>query len=140
MSSNFASRFELGRERILNFITCQALKSSERLNKLPAKKFMKLTNPSSMKFTDAGILQNSMRKLNVSETNLDCRDVPHNISKKYSSHIYEEINLFKRQINDNKLHTYSKIYDSFCLQSYLSFELPKSLTEEFTEVRIRVHD
>ena len=70
-SSNFASRLELGRERRLNFITCQALKFSERLNKLPAKKFMKLTNPS-MKVTEAGILQNSMHKLNVNETNLDC--------------------------------------------------------------------
>ena len=65
-----------------------------------------------------------MHNLNVSETNFDCRDVSHNISKKYCSDIYEEINLFKCQINDNKLHTYSKLYDSFCLQPYLSFGLP----------------
>ena len=49
-------------------------------------------------------------------------------------------NLFKRQINDNKLHSYSKIYDSFCLQSYLSFGLPKSLTKELTKIRISAHD
>ena len=39
MSSNFASRLELGREWILNFIICQTLKFSERLNKLPATHF-----------------------------------------------------------------------------------------------------
>ena len=55
-SSNFASGLELGRERILKFITCQALKFSERLNKLPATHFMKLTNPSIIKVTEAGIL------------------------------------------------------------------------------------
>ena len=43
-----------------------------------------------------------MHNLNVSETNFNCRDVSHNISKKCCSDIYEEINLFTRQINDNK--------------------------------------
>ena len=83
-----------------------------------------------MKVTEAGIL---LRNLNVNTTNLDCRNASHNISKKYCSDIPEEINLFKRQISDNKLHTYSKIYDSFCLQPYLSFGLPKSLTKELTK-------
>ena len=76
-----------------------------------------------------------MHNLNVSVTNLDCGDVSHNISKKYC------------QINDNKLLTYSKIYDSFRLQSYLSFGLPKSLTKEITKKkkkkkknRISAHD
>ena len=81
-----------------------------------------------------------MHNLNVSETNFDCREVPHNISKKYCSDTYEEINLFKGQINDNKLHTHSKIYDSFCLQPYLPFGLPKSLTKELTKIRISAHD
>ena len=73
-----------------------------------------------MKDTEAGSLlsKNFMHKLNVSETNLDCRDVSHNNFKKYCSNIYEERNLFKRLINENKLHKYSKIYDNFCLQSY----------------------
>ena len=48
--------------------------------------------------------------------------------------------LFKRQINDDKLHTYSKINDSFCLQSYSSFGLPKSLTKELTKIRISAND
>ena len=81
-----------------------------------------------------------MHNLNVSEKNFVCRDVSHNISKKYCSGIHEEINLFKRQINANILHTYSKIYDSFCLQPYLSFGLPKSLSKELTKNRISAHD
>ena len=56
------------------------------------------------------------------------------------SDIYEEINLFKRQINDKKLHTYSKIFASFCLQSCLSFGLRKSLTKELTKIKINAHD
>ena len=40
-SSNFASRLELGRERILNFITSLALKFNERLSELPADCFLK---------------------------------------------------------------------------------------------------
>ena len=54
---------------------------------------MKLTNPSIMKVTEAGILlfKNAMHKLNLSETNLDCRDVSLKISKKYCSDIYEDI-------------------------------------------------
>ena len=79
-----------------------------------------------------------MHKLNVSENKLDCRDVSHKISKKYYSDIYE--NLFKCQINDYKLHTYSKIYDSVCLQSYLPFGLPKLLTKELIRIRISTHD
>ena len=67
-------------------------------------------------------------------------DVSHNVSKKYCSDIYEDVNLFKRQINDNKLYTYSKIYDSFCLQSYSSFGFTKSLTKELTKIRISAHD
>ena len=39
-----------------------------------------------------------------------------------------KIYLFKRQIHDNKLYILSKIYDSFCLQSFLSFGLSKSST------------
>ena len=81
-----------------------------------------------------------MHKLNVSENNLARRDVLHNISKKYCSDIYEKIILFKRRINDNKLHTYSKIFDIFCLQSYLSFGLLISLTKELTKNRISAHD
>ena len=42
---------------------------------------------------------NAMLKLNVSENNLDFRDVSQKISKKCCSDIYEDINLFKRQIN-----------------------------------------
>ena len=58
-SSNFASSLELGREKILNFITCQALKFSERLNKLPATRFLKEVyeaDKSLQKVTEAGIL------------------------------------------------------------------------------------
>ena len=101
-SLNFSSRLELGRERILNFITCQALKFSERLNKLPATHFLKevCEVDKSLPHDDYRswyyFIQNSMHNLNVSETNLDCRDVSHNISKKYCSDIYEEINLFRR--------------------------------------------
>ena len=83
MSSNFASRIELGRERILNFITCQALKFSEHLNKLPATHFLKEVYEVNKSLHHEGyrgwysIIQNSMHNLNVSETNLDCRWMYH---------------------------------------------------------------
>ena len=50
--------------------------------------------------------------------------------------MHEDKKLFKRQISDNKLHTFSKIYDSFCLQSYLSFGLLKSLRKEPTKIEL----
>ena len=102
---------------------------------------MKLTNLSNMKVTEAGILLSKILYINKMSVRLIwIVGMYHNISKKYCSDIYEEINLFKRQINDNKLHTYSKIYGCFCLQSYLSFGLPKSLTKELTKIRISAHD
>ena len=98
-SSNFSSRLELGTERILNFITCQALKFSKRLNKLPATHFLKevCEVDKSLHHEDYKswyyFIQYSMHNLNVSETNLDCRDVSHNISKKYCSDIYKKKNI-----------------------------------------------
>ena len=44
--------------------------------------------------------------MNVKETSLDCQDISYNISKKYHSDIYEDINLFKSQLNDDKLRTF----------------------------------
>ena len=53
---------------------------------------MKLTKSSIIKVTEAGIfISNSMHKPNVSETNLDCCDLSHKISKKYRSDICEDI-------------------------------------------------
>ena len=98
----------------INFITCQALKFSERLNKLPATHFLKEVYEVDKSLHHEryrswySFIQHSMHSLNVSENNFDCGNVSHNISKKYRSDIYEDINLFKREINDNELHTYSK--------------------------------
>ena len=60
-------------------------------------------------------------------------------SKKYCSDIYEDIDLFKHQINDNKLHTYSKIDDSFCLQSYLSRRTTKPTTTTMPPAKTQVN-
>ena len=77
-SSNFASRLELGRERILHFISCQALKFIEHLNKLPATHFLKEVYEVDKSLHHEGyrcwysFIPNSMHNLNVSETNFDC--------------------------------------------------------------------
>ena len=40
----------------------------------------------------------------------------------------------------NKLYTFSKIYNNFTCQTYLSFGLSKALTKELSKLRISPHD
>ena len=42
--------------------------------------------------------------------------------------------------HDNNLSTFSYLYNEFCLQTYLSFGLPKRITKELTKIRISSHD
>lgn len=53
----------------------------------------------------------------------------------------EEVSAQLRSFNDaNKLYTFSKIYNHFTCQTYLSFGLSKALTKELSKLRISVHD
>ena len=62
------------------------------------------------------------------------------ILSKYCSDIQEDLNLFKHPINENNLHTFSKVYDIFCLHLYFFFRFQKMLTTERTKIRNRAQD
>ena len=75
-SSNFASRLELGRERILNFITSLALKFNERLSELPADRFPKeVYNVDQVLFEEGykswfSFINQSVNKLSISSDSM----------------------------------------------------------------------
>ena len=62
------------------------------------------------------------------------------ISTKYKCDLNTELSSLRRQIQDNKLYTFSNIYSNFTLQDYLSFGLPKDKTRELAKLRISAHD
>ena len=63
------------KKKTLDFIACQALKFSERLNKLPATHFPKEVYEIDKSLRHEGYRGWYCFIANVSETNLDCRDV-----------------------------------------------------------------
>lgn len=85
-------------------------------------------------------INNTMLHLSIDENDLDNLDISQTVSDKFSSDLSNELNTLKSKINDNKLHTYSNLYDQFSLQNYLSFGLPKSITKDLSKIRISAHD
>ena len=140
-ASNFAARLEFGRDRILNFINSQALKYVKRISELPSTRILKETFEVDKALNRDGYrscyssYQKIMSDFNFKD--LDDIDFPQIIHNKS----VEEVSSQLRSINDaNKLYTYSKIYNNFTCQTYLSFGISKALTKELSKLRISAHD
>lgn len=145
-SSNLASRLELGREPIVNFIYSQVFKYYSRLCQLPDNRLIKeVFELDKSLFHDGyrswySLIQTSMDKLSLTESDAQSRNIYKIISSKYISNINKELTVLRNQVNENKLNTFSKIYSQFSLQNYLAFGLPKSKTKELSKLRISSHD
>ena len=81
-----------------------------------------------------------MQKFSVSESEAQTCTMSDIISTKYKCDLNTELSSLRRQIQDNKLYTFSNIYSNFSLQDYLSFGLPKDKTRELAKLRISAHD
>ena len=88
-SSNFASRLELGRERIINFITALALKYNECLSELPADRFLKEVYNVDQALFDEGykswysFIDQSVKKLSISPDDMYASGCPVQFGTKY---------------------------------------------------------
>ena len=145
-ASNLASRIELGREPILNFICSQAFKYYSRLSQLPEDRLLKEVFELDKNLFQNGYkswyscIHNFMLKFSVSESEAQTCTMSDIISTKYKCDLNTELSSLRRQIQDNKLYTFSHIYSNFSLQDYLSFGLPKDKTRELAKLRISAHD
>ena len=81
-----------------------------------------------------------MQKFSVSESEAQTCTMSDIISTKYKCDLNTELSSLRRQIQDNKLYTFSNIYSNVSLQDYLSFGLPKDKTRELAKLRISAHD
>ena len=122
-------------DRILNFINSQALKYVKSINELPSTRILKETFEVDKALNRDGYrsfyssYQKIMSDFNFKDLDdIDFLQIFHNKS-------VEEVSAQLRSINDaNKLHTYSKIYNNFTCQTYLSSGLSKALTKELSKL------
>ena len=140
-SSNFAARLEFGRAKILNFINMISLKYIKRVIELPTTRLLKEVFEVD-KSLHAGGHRSSysyyhkvMSELNIQD--LDEANVPQSILERYTKEVKTQLTSFTV---DNKLHTYSKLYDEYSHQTYLIYAIPKSVTKELAKLRISAHD
>ena len=135
-SSNFAARLEFGRAKILNFINMISLKYIKRVNELPTTRVFEVD-----KSFHAGGHRSSysyyhkvMSELNIQD--LDEANIPQSILDSYTKEVKTQLTSFTV---DNKLYTYSKSYDEYSHQTYLTYAIPKSVTKELAKLRISAH-
>ena len=64
-------------------------------------------------------------------------DISQTILDKYTKEVKTQLPSFN---DDNKLRTYSKLYNTYTCQTYLTFDVPKSVTRELAKLRIGAHD
>ena len=125
-SSSFASRLELGGERIINFITALALKYNERLSELPADRFLKEVYNVDQALFDEGykswysFIDQSVKKLSISPDDRYANQASQFMLSSYVNEISNNLKTMRSHGNDNKLCTFSYVYNEFRLQSYLS--------------------
>ena len=71
---------------------------------------------------------------------IHCYETPQYILSHCANDISTEFKSMRSHEHDNKLSTFSYLYKELCLQTYLSFGLPKQITKELTKIRISSHD
>ena len=125
--SKFASRLELGRERILSFITSLALKFNERLSELPANCFLREVYNEEGYKSWCSFINQSVKKLSVSSNSMYGHQTSQYILSRYANDITTEPKSMRSHEHGNKLCTFSYLCNEFCFQTYLSFGLSKRL-------------
>ena len=144
-SSNFAAKLELGRENISNYITSITIKYLERTKNLPPSRLIREVYETDKEMSSAGLktintfVQDAKDRANLTQT-VKTNEINSQISKSYKLMINNKLEQLKSITDENKLHTFSSIYNDFQLQSYLTFGLSKELTKELTKLRISAHD
>ena len=85
-------------------------------------------------------IDQSVKKLSIPPDDMYAYQASQFMLSSYVNEISNNLKTIRRHGNDNKLCTFSYVYNEFRLQSYLSLSLPKQITKELTKMRISSHD
>ena len=144
-ASNFASRCELGRFPILNFITCLTFKYYQRLIKLPSNRLVKEAYEVDRGLFNDGqkswysFIYNTSKKMKVNISNMSEKVTSKIVNDYYDNYIKEQLTIFKKPETDSKLTTFANCYKEFKIQKYLDLNLPKNLVRHLSKLRISAH-
>lgn len=144
-ASNLASRCELGRLPIINFITKLAFKYFIRLQQLPSDRFL-----AEVYKVDRGLFKEgskswysfidySCKKFKLDVKNLENENLELKIHDQTIQLIKEQLQNYSNYNSDSKLKYFSFCYTNFSLQKYLDFNIPKALCKNLTKLRISAH-
>lgn len=144
-ASNFASRCELGRLPLLSYISMLSFKYFIRFEQLPSGRLVREAfevdrglNAEGHKSWYSFIL-NSAKKMNMNLSALSDKNVSNKINEYFKKSVEDQLKDFKKRDNDSKLYTFANCYENFDTPNYLNFNLPKSLTNNLTKLRISAH-
>ena len=117
-----------------------SLKYIKRVNELPATRLLKEAFEVNRALHTGGhrsYYQKEMSELNIQV--LEEIDISQTILDQCTKEIKTQLTSFN---DENKLYTntYSKLYNTYTYQTYITFDVPKSLTRELTKLRISAHD
>ena len=136
-ASDLASRFEFGRQPMIDYIISQRFKYYSRLCQLPKDRLLKeIFELDKCLFRDGYKSWYSFIQLKYKNSQLVNEKYSLTTCQKYESDINKELSLLRNQVHDNKLNTFSKLYSNFSLPKYLSFGLPKAKTKELSKLRL----
>ena len=144
-SSNLAVKCELGRKPILNFITYLALKYFNRLKQMSCDRFLHEVFEVDKALFDEGhrswfsFIDISVKKFKLDMDNINVNTILDSLNECCTQNINKKLKELSFKEHDNKLFLYSNIYQNFQIQDYLSFNLPNSLTNAITKLRISAH-
>jgi hypothetical protein len=144
-SSNFASRYELGRLPILIFITLLTYKYYSRLEKLPSTRLVKEAFDVGRGLYLEGIqswwsfIYKSTENMKIDISKLSTDDISKIVNNYYKKSVEDQLKIFKNQTTDSKLNTFANCYNEFSLKSCLDLNLSKSIVNKFTKLRISAH-
>lgn len=143
-ASNFASKLELGRESIINYITALTIKYYERIKQLPSSRLIREVYEVDQHLNSSGcksmkiFVEEAKVKLNVTQLH-KTNEIHMQISDNHKTKVDSELNRLRLKKEENKLYTYANIYTDFKLQPYLTYNISKDITKELTKLRISAH-
>jgi len=144
-SSNLAAKCELGRKPVINFITYLAFKYFNRFKMMSCDRFLHEVFEVDKALFDEGhrswfaFIDSSLKKFKLDKDDINIKTLLASFNDCYEEKINKKLEDLSLKEHDNKLFFFSNIYQHFQIQDYLSFNLPNSLTNNLTKLRISAH-
>lgn len=144
-SSNLAAKCELGRKPVIDFITYLAFKYFNRFKMMSSDRFLHEVFEVDKALFDEGhrswfaFIDSSLKKFKLDKDDINIKTLLASFNDCYEENINKKLEDLSLKEHDNKLFFFSNIYQHFQIQDYLSFNLPNSLTNNLTKLRISAH-